>query len=93
MPRVVFDASSIVGAALKGKSIPERALLLALAGNPLPVRGLRAVIGAYHHCVVAAVERAGGFVAKHVDDGLLPISPSRRPGTSVATLLLLTQSR
>jgi putative PIN family toxin of toxin-antitoxin system len=29
MPNVVFDASSIVGAALKADSIPERALLLA----------------------------------------------------------------
>jgi uncharacterized protein len=29
MPNVVFDASSIVGAALKQDSIPERALLLA----------------------------------------------------------------
>jgi putative PIN family toxin of toxin-antitoxin system len=29
MPNVVFDASSIVGAALKEASIPERALLLA----------------------------------------------------------------
>jgi putative PIN family toxin of toxin-antitoxin system len=29
MPNVVFDASSIVGAALKESSIPERALLLA----------------------------------------------------------------
>ena len=29
MPNVVFDASSIVGAALKTDSIPERALLLA----------------------------------------------------------------
>jgi putative PIN family toxin of toxin-antitoxin system len=29
MPNVVFDASSVVGAALKEDSIPERALLLA----------------------------------------------------------------
>jgi predicted nucleic acid-binding protein len=29
MPNVVFDASSIVGAALKEDSIPEQALLLA----------------------------------------------------------------
>jgi putative PIN family toxin of toxin-antitoxin system len=29
MPNVVFDASSVVGAALRGDSIPERALLLA----------------------------------------------------------------
>jgi predicted nucleic acid-binding protein len=29
MPNVVFDASSIVGAALKEAAIPERALLLA----------------------------------------------------------------
>src|SRR5712691_6988612 len=29
MPNVVFDASSVVGAALKQDSIPERALLLA----------------------------------------------------------------
>jgi hypothetical protein len=31
MPNVVFDASSIVGAALKEASIPEQALLLARA--------------------------------------------------------------
>jgi predicted nucleic acid-binding protein len=29
MPNVVFDASSVIGAALKQDSIPERALLLA----------------------------------------------------------------
>jgi class 3 adenylate cyclase len=32
---------------------------------------LRAVIGAYHRCVAAAVERAGGFVAKYLGDGVL----------------------
>jgi class 3 adenylate cyclase/tetratricopeptide (TPR) repeat protein len=32
---------------------------------------LRAVIGAYHRCVAAVVERAGGFVAKYMGDGVL----------------------
>jgi class 3 adenylate cyclase/tetratricopeptide (TPR) repeat protein len=32
---------------------------------------LRAVIGAYHRCVAAVIERAGGFVAKYMGDGLL----------------------
>jgi class 3 adenylate cyclase/tetratricopeptide (TPR) repeat protein len=32
---------------------------------------LRAVIGAYHRCVAAAIERAGGFVAKYMGDGVL----------------------
>jgi hypothetical protein len=32
---------------------------------------LRAVIGAFHRCVAAAVERAGGFVAKYMGDGVL----------------------
>src|SRR5262249_2717635 len=30
---------------------------------------LRAVIGAYHRCVAAVIERAGGFVAKYMGDG------------------------
>jgi class 3 adenylate cyclase len=32
---------------------------------------LRAIIGAYHRCVAAVVERAGGFVAKYMGDGVL----------------------
>jgi class 3 adenylate cyclase/tetratricopeptide (TPR) repeat protein len=32
---------------------------------------LRAVISAYHRCVAAAIERAGGFVAKYMGDGVL----------------------
>src|SRR5499425_2109468 len=32
---------------------------------------LRAVIGAYHRCVTAVIERGGGFVAKYMGDGVL----------------------
>jgi class 3 adenylate cyclase len=32
---------------------------------------LREVIGAYHSCVAAAIERTGGFVAKYMGDGVL----------------------
>jgi class 3 adenylate cyclase len=32
---------------------------------------LRAVIGAYHRCVAAVIERSGGFVAKYMGDGIL----------------------
>jgi class 3 adenylate cyclase len=32
---------------------------------------LRAVIGAYHRCVAAVIESAGGFVAKYMGDGVL----------------------
>ncbi len=32
---------------------------------------LRAVIGAYHRCVAKVIERAGGFVAKYMGDGVL----------------------
>jgi class 3 adenylate cyclase len=32
---------------------------------------LRAVIGACHRCVAAVIERAGGFVAKYMGDGVL----------------------
>jgi class 3 adenylate cyclase len=32
---------------------------------------LRAVIGGYHHCCAAVIERAGGFVAKYMGDGVL----------------------
>ncbi|UPJ60560.1 adenylate/guanylate cyclase domain-containing protein [Bradyrhizobium sp. 192] len=32
---------------------------------------LRAIIGAYHHCCAALVERNGGFVAKYMGDGVL----------------------
>jgi class 3 adenylate cyclase/tetratricopeptide (TPR) repeat protein len=32
---------------------------------------LRAVIGAYHRCVAAVIEPAGGFVAKYMGDGVL----------------------
>jgi class 3 adenylate cyclase len=30
---------------------------------------LRGVIGAYHRCVGAVIERSGGFVAKYMGDG------------------------
>jgi hypothetical protein len=33
---------------------------------------LRTVIGAYHRCVAAVIERAAGFVAKYMGDGTLP---------------------
>ncbi len=32
---------------------------------------LRAVIGAYHRCAAGVIERAGGFVAKYMGDGVL----------------------
>jgi class 3 adenylate cyclase len=32
---------------------------------------LRAVIGAYHRCAAAVIERAGGYVAKYMGDGVL----------------------
>jgi class 3 adenylate cyclase len=32
---------------------------------------LRAVVGAYHRCVAAVIDRAGGFVAKYMGDGVL----------------------
>jgi len=32
---------------------------------------LRAVIGAYHRCCAAVIERTGGFVAKYMGDGVL----------------------
>src|SRR5215468_2139907 len=32
---------------------------------------LRAVIGAYHHCVAKVIGRGGGFVAKYMGDGVL----------------------
>jgi class 3 adenylate cyclase/predicted ATPase len=32
---------------------------------------LRAVIGAYHRCCTGVIERAGGFVAKYMGDGVL----------------------
>jgi hypothetical protein len=32
---------------------------------------LRSVIGAYHRCAAAVVERAGGFVTKYMGDGVL----------------------
>src|SRR5215472_13588338 len=32
---------------------------------------LRAVIGAYHRCCAAVIERAGGFVARYMGDGVL----------------------
>ncbi len=32
---------------------------------------LRAVIGAYHRCCAAVIERGGGFVAKYMGDGVL----------------------
>src|SRR5690348_6634537 len=49
MPNVVFDASSIVGAALKADSVPERALLLArhhdtLCLSPAVEREIREVL-------------------------------------------------
>jgi class 3 adenylate cyclase len=32
---------------------------------------LRALIGAYQRCVAAVIDRAGGFVAKYMGDGVL----------------------
>ena len=32
---------------------------------------LRAVIGAYHRCVAAVIERSGGYIAKYMGDGVL----------------------
>jgi class 3 adenylate cyclase len=32
---------------------------------------LREVIGGYHRCCAAVIERIGGFVAKYMGDGLL----------------------
>src|SRR5207247_5188065 len=32
---------------------------------------LRAVIGAYHRCCAGVIERAGGFVAKYMGDGVV----------------------
>ena len=32
---------------------------------------LRAVIGGYHRCVAAVIEKSGGFVAKYMGDGVL----------------------
>src|SRR5215471_4545574 len=32
---------------------------------------LRAVIGAYHRCVAAVIEKSGGFVAMYMGDGVL----------------------
>ena len=32
---------------------------------------MRAVIGAYHHCVAEVIGRGGGFVAKYMGDGVL----------------------
>jgi class 3 adenylate cyclase len=42
----------------------------ALSGR-LDPEDLWAVIGAYHRCVAAEIERAGGSVAKYMDDGVL----------------------
>jgi class 3 adenylate cyclase len=39
----------------------------------------RAVIGAYHRCAAAVIERTGGFVAKYMGDGCSPISAIRAP--------------
>jgi hypothetical protein len=44
---------------------------------------LRAVIGAYHRCAAAVIERAGGFVAKYMATGCWLISAIRGP-TSTA---------
>jgi len=40
-------------------------------GARLDPEELREVIGAYHRCVATVVERAGGFVAKYMGDGVL----------------------
>jgi class 3 adenylate cyclase len=37
----------------------------------LDLEDLREVVSAYHHCVAAVVERADGFVAKYMGDGVL----------------------
>ena len=42
---------------------------------------LRAVIGAYHRCCAAVIERSGGFVAKYMGDGVLAFfgAPHEQP--------------
>jgi class 3 adenylate cyclase len=39
---------------------------------------LHAVIGAYHRCVAAVIERSGGFVAKYMGDGVFAYFGYRR---------------
>ena len=39
---------------------------------------MRDVIAAYHKCCASLIERDGGFVAKYMGDGVLPISAIRR---------------
>ncbi len=76
-------ASATVGAAGPGTPVQTGAerrqltvMFCDLVGSTalsarLDPEDLRAVIGAYHHCVAKVIGRGGGFVAKYMGDGVL----------------------
>jgi class 3 adenylate cyclase len=58
---------------------------------------LRAVIGVYHRCVAAVIERASGFVAKYMGDGVLayfgyPRADEHDAERAVGAVLALVQA-
>ncbi len=74
------SAASTVAAAEASATSAERRQLTVmfcdLVGSTalsarLDPEDLRAVIGAYHRCAAGVIERAGGFVAKYMGDGVL----------------------
>jgi class 3 adenylate cyclase len=58
---------------------------------------LRAVIGSYHRCAAAVIERTGGFVAKYMGDGVLayfgyPRAEEHDPERAVRAGLMLVEA-
>jgi class 3 adenylate cyclase len=77
---VAEQPSEVPGLAPAQSSEAERRQLTVMfcdlvGSTPLSARldpeDLRAVIGAYHRCVDAVIEKSGGFVAKYMGDGVL----------------------
>jgi class 3 adenylate cyclase len=67
------------GAGLLGSEAERRQLTVMFCGlvastalsARLDPEDMREIIGAYHHCCAELIERAGGFVAKYMGDGVL----------------------
>jgi class 3 adenylate cyclase len=87
-PSPVVEQPSVTGPAIRPSSEAERRQLTVMfcdvAGSTalsarLDPEDLRAVIGACHRCGAKLIGRGGGFVAKYMGDGCLPISAIRRP--------------
>jgi class 3 adenylate cyclase len=74
-PNAARAAAATVVSATSAERRQLTLLFCDLVGSTAPSarldpEDLRVVIGAYHRCVAAVIEHAGGFVAKYMGDGV-----------------------